>query len=541
MASPSPLLTHLMPQSVTAFLTLAAVTLIVVFLVKRWYDFQLFVRCNIVGPKPHFILGNLKDLDDGNGTKAGSLNLEKKYGKTCGIFFGSMPNIITSDPEVLKQVFIKDFHYFANRKLGIMPPESPGDKILIAIHYERWKPIRSILSPFFSAAKIRKMCPLINKTIMSLVDIVNERLEESKGGEFETDLVPLYQPLALDVLNLSAFGLDTNSQRERHHIYDAALALVEGTNSNQSLKMFLCLICQDLVPLVQCIDKIFGLATPGALMRASQKIIKQRKENLKLNPTSANQDDVIKMMLNYEVDQLKDENDPSKRMTEDEIAMQVLVLIVGGFETTSRSLSYISFQLAKHPDVQDRLYSDICGVLSDDLSVAPTYDDLVELEYLEMVINETLRMCPPAPFGVTNRIASRDCTMPNLLGEDIVIKKGVQVAANMWALHFDPEVWPEPEKFNPERFTKEAASARDPVYYMPFGIGQRNCVARRFALIEIKMAIAQLVRNFEILPSPNEVDVLNPKMMDFGAHNSVKVVLRRRQPRATTRAFRAEE
>ena len=79
------------------------------------------------------------------------------------------------------------------------------------------------------------------------------------------------------------------------------------------------------------------------------------------------------------------------------------------------------------------------------------------------------------------------------------------------------------------RFTKEATSARDPVFYMPFGTGPRNCVGRRFALIENKMAITQLVRNFEILPSPNEVDILNPKMMDFGAHNSVKVILKRRQ------------
>ena len=84
-------------------------------------------------------------------------------------------------------------------------------------------------------------------------------------------------------------------------------------------------------------------------------------------------------------------------------------------------------------------------------------------------------------------------------------------------------------KFVYFRFSKEASAARDPLYFMPFGIGPRNCVGRRFALIENKMAIAQLVRNFELIPSPNEVDVLNPKMMDFGAHNSVKVVFKRRQ------------
>lgn len=468
-------------------------------------------------------------MDDGNGTKAGFLNLEKKYGKTFGVFFGSMPHIVTSDPEVLKQVFIKDFQYFANRQLGIMPPDSPADRILIAVHYGRWKPIRSIMAPFFSAAKIRKICPFINKVVFALVDIVNEKMDAGKTDKFETDLIPLYQPLALDVLNLSAFGLDTNSQREHHYLYDAVLALVEGTNSNQSLKMFLCLICQDIVPLVKKFEKVFNTATPSALVKACQRIIKQRKANLNNGEKSSNQDDIIQMMLNYETNEEIDLSDASKRMTEDEIAMQILVLIVGGFETTSRTLSYISFQLAHNPHVQERLYSDICDLLPpDDLSAIPTYDNLVELEYLDMVINETLRLCPPAPFGVASRLASRDCTMPNLLGEDLVIKKGVQVSANMWALHFDPEVWPDPEKFDPERFSKEATAARDPIYFMPFGTGPRNCIGKRFAQIEIKITLAQLIRHFEILPSPNEVDVLNPKMMDFGAHNSVKVILKRR-------------
>jgi len=516
--------------TVTWTLFAAALTLFAVFLAKRWRDFRLFIRCNVNGPKPHFILGNLKDLDNnGQGTKAGFLDLERKFGKTFGIFFGSIPNIITSDPTLLKQVFIKDFHHFADRKIGIIPLSFPANRALSAVHYERWKPIRSIISPFFSAAKLKKMMPSIGVSVAAFLQIISDKLTSANRPEIELDVVPLYQRLALDVLNLSAFGLDTNSQREGHYLLDTALQLVEGANRDRSLRLFLCLICQDLIPLAKAIGHIFNLDGPTNLARACQKLIRNRKADFRSNRVQSKYDDVIKLMLQHEIENPKDMRDDVKALTEDEIAMQAMQLIVGGFETTSRTLSYISFFLANNPQVQSRLYSRICEVLPpDDDSASPSYEDLMEMEYLDMIVNETLRLCPPVPFGVTNRIASRDCSMPNILGEEILIKKGVLIAANIWALHYDPDVWPDPETFDPERFTKEASSARDPVYFMPFGLGQRNCIGRRFATIEIKMALTQILRHFEMLPSPNEEKSLNPKMMDFGAKNVVRVILKRR-------------
>jgi len=523
-----------MTSSLTSFLVAIVVVLVTFLILRRIWDFRFFKRCNIIGPDPNFFLGNLKDIDNGDGTKAGFLALEAKYGKTFGIFFGSMPHIVTSDPEVLKQVFVKEFHHFANRQLGIIPPDPPADRILIAVHYERWKPIRSIMTPFFSGAKIRKMCPMLSKTVLAFVDIVNEKL--AKSPNLELDLVPLYQRLALDALNLAAFGLNVNSQRENHYLMDAAVNLVESTNQ-ASFKVFLCLIMQDLVPVIKMMDKVFNLTSPSQMVRACRKLLRKRKEELRSSSSSgasSAHEDVIKMMLDFEVESLNGDNDPTKGMTEDEIAMQVLVLIIGGFETTSRTLSYVSFYLAKYPKIQAQLNDEICRLIP--ANSTPNYDQLVNNELLEMVIHETLRLSPAAPFGVTSRIASRDCTLPNLLGEDLLIKKGVQISANMWALHFDPSVWPEPEKFDPYRWTRDAKADRDPIYFIPFGFGQRNCIGKRFALIELKMAVTEIVRHFEILPSPKSPSTLSPKMMDFGAKNEVRVILRKRPSRVVAAA-----
>ncbi|MEQ2218481.1 hypothetical protein XENOCAPTIV_003799 [Xenoophorus captivus] len=117
------------------------------------------------------------------------------------------------------------------------------------------------------------------------------------------------------------------------------------------------------------------------------------------------------------------------------------------------------------------------------------YQSLMEMEYLDSVINESLRLFPIAPR--LERVAKASVEI-----NDLVIPKGMVVMVPTWPIHRDPEIWPEPEKFKPERFSKKNKDNIDPYTYMPFGSGPRNCIGLRFALLVMKLAVVEILQQY---------------------------------------------
>ncbi|KAM4011979.1 cytochrome P450 3A19-like, partial [Anomaloglossus baeobatrachus] len=170
---------------------------------------------------------------------------------------------------------------------------------------------------------------------------------------------------------------------------------------------------------------------------------------------------------------------------------QALVFILAGFETTSLTLTFVFYNLATHPDVQKKLQEEVDSHLPDKAS--PTYDILKQMEYLDMVIQETLRMYPPA--GRLERVSKQTVEL-----NGVTIPKGVVCMIPTYALHNDPELWPEPEEFRPERFSKENRENHTPYTFLPFGDGPRNCIGMRFAMLSMKVAITAILQHFTCRP-----------------------------------------
>ncbi|KAJ1096460.1 hypothetical protein NDU88_001600, partial [Pleurodeles waltl] len=119
----------------------------------------------------------------------------------------------------------------------------------------------------------------------------------------------------------------------------------------------------------------------------------------------------------------------------------------------------------------------------------PTYEALLQMEYLEMAINEVLRLYPGS--GRLERVCKKTVEV-----EGVTIPEGVVVVVPLYTLHRDPEYWPEPEKFDPDRFSKENKDTQEPYTFLPFGSGPRNCIAMRFGLLAVKAGIVSLLQNF---------------------------------------------
>ena len=182
----------------------------------------------------------------------------------------------------------------------------------------------------------------------------------------------------------------------------------------------------------------------------------------------------------------------TKNIHYDDIISTATALLLTGYDTTGTTMSYILYELALNQDRQETLFEEIeTAKNASDLG----YDTLQSLPYLDAVVHETLRRHPIGPF--LERVCSKDYKLPNT---NLVLKKGDFIRLNNIGISSDPEVFPDPERWNPENFSKESRSQRSPYSFMGFSLGPRNCIAKRFAMFEMKVAVSHFVAKFKILP-----------------------------------------
>ena len=175
----------------------------------------------------------------------------------------------------------------------------------------------------------------------------------------------------------------------------------------------------------------------------------------------------------------------SRYLNNKEILVTVTSMMLGGYETTSNALSYTAYLLALNPTIQDRLIREI-NEYYDVNPDSSLYDAAESIEYVTMVLYESLRMYPPAHRTL------RECTQTCAMNDELIIEKGV-----IFFLHCNPEYWPNPESFDPERFDPNNEQSYPTFAYLPFGEGPRNCVGKCLALLEAKMALVAIMRDLQ--------------------------------------------
>lgn len=185
-----------------------------------------------------------------------------------------------------------------------------------------------------------------------------------------------------------------------------------------------------------------------------------------------------------------------KRQWDDEdLAAQCFVFFLAGFDTVATAMSFLAYELSVNPDIQQKLYDEIVETERDLNGQSVSYERLQAMKYLDQVVCEILRKWPPAPL--TDRICVKNYEL-EVDGRRIVIEKGKNFFVPVWAIHNDPNYFPDPNKFDPERFSDENRSNIQEYTYIPFGVGPRNCIGSRFALMEIKTIFYYLLLKFKI-------------------------------------------
>ncbi|XP_040175383.1 probable cytochrome P450 4ac1 [Anopheles arabiensis] len=184
-----------------------------------------------------------------------------------------------------------------------------------------------------------------------------------------------------------------------------------------------------------------------------------------------------------------------EQIDEDGIREEVDTFTFEGHDTTSAAVIFTLLLLAHSPDVQQRLYEELQEVAQSrtDADDEFTQREYNELRYMDMVLKESLRLYPPVPF------ISRNISEDTMFG-DRLVPKDTLFNVHIFDLHRDPAVFPDPERFDPDRFLPECVAERSPYAYVPFSAGPRNCIGQRFAILELKTVLAAILMHFRILP-----------------------------------------
>jgi len=197
----------------------------------------------------------------------------------------------------------------------------------------------------------------------------------------------------------------------------------------------------------------------------------------------------------------QDEEGDGGSMTDEQLRDEAMTLFVAGHETTANALTWTWYLLSQHPDVEEKLHEEIDNVLAAKL---PTAADVARLRYTEMVFAESMRLYPPA-WTLGRRVLSDYQIGP------YVVPAGSIVLMSPWVMHRDPRFFPDPLKFDPERWTPEAREARPKFSYFPFGGGPRVCIGEQFAWMEGALLIATIGQQWKMRLAPGQR--VEPKAM----------------------------
>lgn len=182
------------------------------------------------------------------------------------------------------------------------------------------------------------------------------------------------------------------------------------------------------------------------------------------------------------------QDDDGQKMSDKQLRDEVITLFLAGHETTALALAHTLYLLSKHPDVERRLYDEITTVLH---GRAPTSDDVRALPYTERVLKEAMRLYPPA--WTTGREAGEDVEIGGYL-----IPKGAQILTSQWVVHRDPRWFPNPEGFDPDRWSPERVKGLPRFAYFPFGGGPRTCIGNHFAMLEATLILVMIMQRYRV-------------------------------------------
>ncbi|XP_012062211.1 PREDICTED: probable cytochrome P450 6a13 [Atta cephalotes] len=414
-------------------------------------------------------------------------------------FFGAFrvrsPVLILRDPDLVRSVCVKDFACFVNRGIPINNDQDPLSGHLFNLEGRKWKGLRSKLTPAFSSGKLKRMFYLLVECCEELQRLINEA---SNFADQTVEVRELAAKFIIDVIGSCAFGIQINALTDEESEFHRAVKKLSKPSYKATLWRMLRTAMPRLYRLmgVQLVDP----SVTQFFTHVVSQMISQRENN------GTTRYDFMDLLIELKNKGTLESEATNSRICSDEdaqaakeieldentIAAQAFGFFAAGYETSSNTIAFCLYELALNQEIQDKTRREVHNAIGT-RDGKLTYDAVQEMKYLDMVILETLRKYPPAP------LFARRCEYKYRIPDsNVELPAGLRVVIPIYGLHHDPNYYPDPARFDPERFTEKNKRTRHPYTYLPFGEGPRNCIGMRFALLQIKMGIIAFLKDHRV-------------------------------------------
>uniref|UniRef100_A0A1A9WIC6 Cytochrome P450 n=1 Tax=Glossina brevipalpis TaxID=37001 RepID=A0A1A9WIC6_9MUSC len=337
---------------------------------------------------------------------------------------------------------------------------------------------------------MRQMFQLMNKVAIGAVDYLKQQQKKDPSQGLEIDVKNFVTRYSNDIIASTAFGLEINSFVNNNNEFYLMGKKVTTFTFLQNIKFLLYTYFKKLMKFLNV--GMFDKKSTEYFMRLVLDAMKYRQENNIMRP------DMINMLMEARGMLSSDKPNLHNREWSDiEIVAQCFLFFFAGFDGVASLTCFMAHEIMENATVQEKLLKEIQEIEQNLKGEPITYEVIKSMRYMDCVISETLRKWSQAAF--MDRVCNQDTTYEVNNGEKLEIKKDDVIWIPVAGLHRDLNYYKNPEDFVPERFNAENKVNIKPFTYLPFGIGPRNCIASRFALLETKVLIYYLLRDFQFV------------------------------------------
>jgi cytochrome P450 len=408
------------------------------------------------GPKGLPFFGNLLAL--GRDVLRYYAEWARQYGDIVSLQLGAWPAVLLSHSDYAEYVLVKNHRNFIKFPFFFRHVDAIFGQGLLTSEGEFWQRQRRLMAPAFQARPLAGY----GEAMVGHTERMLATWQPGDKRNVHTDMMALTLGIAAKTL------FDAETDEDVAEIGQAFNAVTDEI----AVRIFRLLRIPDAVPTPGNLRYLRGVRR---LDRLVTRIIQERRQH------GGRRGDLLSMLIAAR-------DDDGQSMSDRQLRDEVITLLIAGHETTALALSWASFLLSQHPDVDTKLATEARDVLG---GRAPTVDDLPNLRFTEQVITEAMRLYPPAwGFG---REAIADCEIGGY-----VVPAGTTVIISPWVLHRDPRHFECPTEFRPERWSGDLARRLPRFAYIPFGGGPRICIGNRFAMMEAVLILATIAQRFRL-------------------------------------------
>lgn len=377
-------------------------------------------------------------------------------------------SFFVNEPDGIKHVLLDNAANYRKTELTRRLLEPGLGRGLLTSEGETWRRHRRIMAPAFDHRSIIGYAPIMTEIAERLVAEWDGRPAGS-----EIDIAAAMMHGTLHIISRTMFSSDS----------DEIVDVVERGVERYQTEIRPGLV--DLLELPAWLSRVTSVRRAERIFSEFDRAIDRLLAAREGNRSSQHKDLLARLIA------ARDE-ETGGGMSAEEVRNQVVTIFMAGHETTALALTWTWYLLSQHPAVEAKLHLELDAALG---GRTPRHDDLAKLPYARMVIEEAMRLYPPA--HTLSRTA---------IGEDEVlgrhIPKGAQMLIVPWLLHRNPRLWPDAERFDPERFAPERAASRQRFAYIPFGAGPRICIGAAFAMAEAMLILATVAQHYRLRLKP---------------------------------------